>query len=535
VVTSNKRRPLLAVAGGLALGLSTPPTDVLPGVPLSILLLALALRRAPSTWRGFGLGVLWASTAGLIGMRFVPSVIQLFTDLGTPLAYLAHVLLSVAQSLHWAIGSAIAVWLMRRRVPLELALASGVFVALSLPSVFLWSFASLLSPWPALCQSAELVGEKGVSVLLTLVVTLAIRAAVAWDRATFTRKDGGLSWRHARRAAMLKPAIAAAGLLGLMLAHGACVMQQYDDGSGDQVRIGLVHAAIEPKFRWEKKNWPYILQTLREQTALAERDGSELTIWPEAAYPYTVAHDVPREPRGRRAIRGRTKVGLVRGPIIVGLISAEPARRLADGTPYQDRFNSATLLDRQGRMQPSYDKMQLLWFGETVPGGTYFPWLKRAFQRSGGLIPGREVRGLTLERSGEPAVRLALLNCYEDTLPDVAREGFLATNPNLLVNVTNDAWFMGTAEPELHVRLSVLRSIELRRDMVRAVNHGVPAWIDAAGRVRARFDSDSPGAWIVTPTLRAAPPTFYARFGDWPTTLLLLGGVAFFAWRSRAQ
>lgn len=507
------KRWLLALGGGVLLGMATPPTDALPGVLAGMMLLALAVRGAKSAARGFGLGVLWATAAGLIGMRFVPSVIQLFTDLGTPLALLSHLLLSAAQSLHWAFGMAIAVALMRRwKVPLELAFASGVFVALMMPSVFLWSFASVLSPWTALVQSAEYIGERGTSVLLSLVVTLSIRAAATWSTPR----------------AALKPAVAALGLVALMVAHGSCAMDRWRNEPGDQVRVGLIHAGIDPKYRWEKKNHPAILRLLQAQTRRAEAQGAELSVWPEAAYPYVLAHDLKFEPRGQYQVRAAG----VRGPILFGLITAEQPRQQPDGSYYQDQYNSATLLTRDGKLQNSYDKMQLLWFGETIPGGETFPWLKRTFQRSGGLIPGTEVRGLTLPRQPEP-LRMGILNCYEDTLPDVGRAVFEETNPNLLVNVTNDAWFVGTAEPELHIRLSVMRSIELRRDMVRAVNHGVAGWIDASGTIRARNDSPEPHALLVTPTVRSAPPTLYARFGDWPMALLLSVSAGAAAYRRR--
>ncbi|MFP6686782.1 MAG: apolipoprotein N-acyltransferase, partial [Polyangiaceae bacterium] len=105
VVGATRDNSLLrAAAGGLLFGLATPPTDVLLGVPLGLLLLARALRSAKSVRRGALLGIVWATTAGLIGMRFIPSVITLFTDLGQVAAIAAHLLLSAAQSLWWGLG-----------------------------------------------------------------------------------------------------------------------------------------------------------------------------------------------------------------------------------------------------------------------------------------------------------------------------------------------------------------------------------------------------------------------------------------------
>jgi apolipoprotein N-acyltransferase len=72
--------------------------------------------------------------------------------------------------------------------------------------------------------------------------------------------------------------------------------------------------------------------------------------------------------------------------------------------------------------------------------------------------------------------------------------GAAALGPNAFVNITNDAWFGRTAEPNQHLALAVFRSVEHRLEMVRAVNTGVSAHIDAAGRVLARTASADPAA-----------------------------------------
>ena len=92
---------------------------------------------------------------------------------------------------------------------------------------------------------------------------------------------------------------------------------------------------------------------------------------------------------------------------------------------------------------------------------------------------------------------------------------------------------MGTEEPELHIRLATMRSIELRRDTVRAVNLGVSGWIDAAGRVRLRGDPERPGYIIAEPSLRQDEPTLYARHGDTPMLALFMVGSLILVRRKR--
>ena len=87
--------------------------------------------------------------------------------------------------------------------------------------------------------------------------------------------------------------------------------------------------------------------------------------------------------------------------------------------------------------------------------------------------------------------RLGPLICYEDILPGFARR-VAKLEPNAFINITNDAWFGRTAEPYQHLALAVFRSVEHRIEMIRAVNTGVSAHIDAAGRVRAQTESVDP-------------------------------------------
>ena len=126
---------------------------------------------------------------------------------------------------------------------------------------------------------------------------------------------------------------------------------------------------------------------------------------------------------------------------------------------------------------------------------------------------------------------MVVLNCFEDTLPAAGREA-AAVSPNLLVNVTNDAWFAGTAESAYHLLLSRLRSVELRRDLVRAVNYGPTTWVDAAGRVEADIRGDTPGLLETHPALLDAPRTPFARWGDWPVAALLAVVAAALGWRA---
>lgn len=490
----------MAALGGVCFALSAPPTDFYPAVLLGLGMLFVATQAVVRARAVVLMCVIWATSAGLVGMRFVPSVIVRFTDLGLGLGVLALFLLCLIQSGTWAIGMGLARFAERRTgLDPRLGFGLGTLIALSFVFVIAWTPAGLVSPWPVLVQLAELIGEKGVSFLIAVAAALLASPLVRFVAPAA---------RESRRP-WLGPLLGAL-LLALMAGHGALRMRQVRAAHAalPVVKLGVVQAAVEARMRWQPGAREQILSRLRRLTVDSEQGGAELTLWPEAAYPFVLDHAAGRMQRGRRAIVGNE----VRGPVLFGLITNAPSGDAG--------HNATTVVSAEGLIQVPQAKMELLWFGETVPLGEHLPFLRKLFSRAGGLIPGTEVALLS---SG--AARMGVLNCYEDTLPAVGRK-IAKARPNLLVNVTNDAWFGPTAEPELHLRLSALRSIETRLDLVRAVNLGVPAWVDASGSVRVRGTADKESVMFVSPALSEAPPTFYVRFGDAPLWVALALAMA---------
>ena len=164
-----------------------------------------------------------------------------------------------------------------------------------------------------------------------------------------------------------------------------------------------------------------------------------------------------------------------------------------------------------------------------MPLADQIPWLRETFARGTGLLPGEEV-----VRLDAGPIHAGVLICYEDAVVESGLD-VMHVEPNVLVNVTNDAWFQGTSEGELHLRLSTLRTIELRRDLARSVNLGPTSMVDAAGRVRMRYADALPAAVPVDIALLDLPPTPFARFGHGPLTLAFLIACGRPMWRSRKE
>ena len=481
-MSPNRLRLLCAIGGGIGFALCSPPTDLYPMVWIGLAALYVATADAPSAKRAALYGWLWSAVATVVGMRFIPGVVDRFTPLGMAGGVAALVLLAAGQSVPWGLALGVGHWVSEKTgLDRRIAFAAAVTGASVVTLVIAWSPGALVSPWPVLVQLADLIGERGLTFLFALMAALVA-----------SYKKG---WRA--------PALGAA-LFVVVLGYGAFRLSAVRAWHAElpTLKVGVVQASVGARLRWEPGAQSEILGRLRRLTLDSERAGVDLTIWPEAAYPYVLGAKPGRMPRGRRSI----VAGPLHGPVLFGALMRAP-----DGA-----YNAATIVGPDGVTQAPQAKMELLWFGETVPFSQYWPWLRHQFFRAGGLVPGTEVQ---LLESG-PA-RIGVLNCYEDTLAGVGRR-IAEKQPNLLVNVTNDAWFGPTAEPELHLRLAVLRSVELRRDLVRAVNLGIPAWIDASGTIRKRGNGEATSVMVVEPALVDGPPTLYARVGDWPLIVLLL-------------
>jgi apolipoprotein N-acyltransferase len=284
--------------------------------------------------------------------------------------------------------------LARRGVPRFLAYATGVYLALFAPGLFPWTPAGGLTPWPVLVQTADVIGERGTSLLVAIFVGMLAEA----QRTPASRR---------------KLVGAAALVASVMLGYGALRLSSVEASrlEAPKSRIALVQPGTGATMRWDPQAATRIAKNLHELTKSAEARGVDLVVWPEAAFPYSLSHASRRSSWGDREVLG----GGIHGPVIVGLTLQKSG---------ESSTNSALVARGDGSLSAPYDKRHLLAFGEAVPLADEIPWLKKTFARGTGLEPGKE--GVTLE-AGD--VRAGVLICYEDNLPAAGREAMRDGGP----------------------------------------------------------------------------------------------------------
>jgi apolipoprotein N-acyltransferase len=182
-------------------------------------------------------------------------------------------------------------------------------------------------------------------------------------------------------------------------------------------------------------------------------------------------------------------------------------------------------------------------FGEYIP---FFDWLPRfrewfpetsQWERGDGIQPFL-FRHTDRRTSEQRSFVLAPLICYEDIIPSFVLK-YAPHAPHLLVNITNDAWFGKTAEPYQHLQLAVFRSVEHRRDMVRAVNTGISTFVSATGEVYKQgpvidaIREQAAPIYLFDRVAMLSGRTVYSVVGDL-FAYLCCATLAFLLWRARA-
>lgn len=501
-----RRGPLLvalAALGGAMYFLASPDFDLWPLAWLAMVPTLIAAEAAPTVRRAALLGWVTGLVTHVGGFYWLTGMLIRFGHLPRPVALLGLLLLCAYQGLvilffAWSVRQIRRRSARRRGTPLPMVLVAPIaMVAFEMLVPFLFpANMAITQAWvPPVIQIAELTGPTGVTALLVMV------SGAIYDALT-----------AATRRRRLVPLGAAAAVLAGALAFGGARMSQIDDlrAASPTIQVGVVQGNIpfDEKGLHHPKLAAGQLEGLQKVSAELQAKGADLILWSESSYPYSLARDRSEDlPVGSK---GRLHTDDFTAPLVLGAVTRT-------GNPEDLPFNSALYVDGKGAFRGRFDKIFLLMFGEYVPFqgllGGIVPRNAGHFSRGQGVVT------FPFEHEGQ-TYRLGPMICYEDILPQFGRK-LADLHPHLLVNLTNDAWYGDTSEPWEHLALSVFRAVESRADLVRAVNTGVSAFIDASGRVYEKSYAVDPHENPTAMTGHLAPMaliesghTFYTRFGD---------------------
>lgn len=499
-------RAVLALSGA-ALVLGYPPFSIpiLPFVGVVPLLLFLD---SPRSNRDVAIGSAAFAVPYFLGTVGWLFLLSRFTSAGAVAAAFALLLHLSTFALFPA-----AMVLARRSGRFPLAVTAPVFWVMHEHARtfgdldFAWAtLGSALSDRPSLIQHADLVGVWGLSFWVLLV-----NALVATS----------ISSRRSRRVRFG----AAAGIVltvALPVLYGVVRTSRLRSvvEAAPRLRVAAVQPNIPQRLKWSPAAREANVASLNRVVRRAEKGDAELVVAPEACLPLIMDDDAPRLPDGVEEGSRPLLLGVVRGigdpvPVVEGGLR---------GHRYERHYNSVVLAGPGRDVIDAHDKATLVPMTEAIPFrrafGFILPFMRKQFGR---FEPGLPPRPLEL-RTSAGEIGLGALICFEVLKPSEVRD-VVDRGADVLVAVTNDAWFGRSNMPWHHLGLAVVRAIEVRRSVVRSANTGISALVDPLGRVIARTE-------LFEETVLAGEvpildvKTVYCRLGDFVLWILYGAGAA---------
>lgn len=467
-------KPLTALTAGFAWSLAFSPWDFWPLVLISTALFWWSLQgadRRQSWWRGYLFGL------GLFGAGVNWLYISIHVHGPTPL-WLAIPMTAIF-SAGMALYPGLLAWLWYR-------LGGHALTFLGLWVFTDWLRGWVLTGFPWLYGGyamvdtplASLAGLGGIW-LLTMVTVASSLALVSISRPT---KHKG---------------VIALAVIGWITA----LWWTPDDStapSGEPINVALIQGNIPQDIKWLQTQSQATMEIYSNLSRQADDDA--LVIWPESAITEFYQDVIPfmLTERDRLAARGGT------------LLSGVPWR--VSGEQGYHYYNTVAVVGTGS----VYHKQKLVPFGEYVPLQSFIRGLipffnlpMSSFTRGDPEQPNLQAAGLTI----------APFICYEILYPQLVAER--SGDSDVLLTISNDAWFGTSAGPHQHFQMTRLRAIETGRWLVRATNNGITAIIDPQGKVVSQlpqFERDLLQGKVVP----RSGQTPFQRTGSWPWILLSL-------------
>ena len=344
--------------------------------------------------------------------------------------------------------------------------------------------------WLTLIQSVDLWGVYGLSALIVLVnmalfLLILSRSGKSWQGMPVSKALAGRG--------LIVPVLCLTATLG----YGHLRLGQIERlaAAAPELKVGLIQGNIPQAEKWDPAFQISSTKTYVQLSRQLAAQKPDLIVWPETATPFYLFHNGALTRMVQRGVRSTDCAFVIGSPTV---------QKDGDQLAY---FNSAYLLKPDGEAVARYDKAHLVPFGEYVPLRKWLPFIGKIVAQVGDFKAGQPGGILAYENH-----RIGPLICYDGIFPNLARAA-VNNGADLLINLTNDAWYGVTSAPYQHLIQYVFRAVETRRSLVRATNTGISGYIAPSGRIL-----DPTGLFETAVRIRSVPcltnRTLYARLGD---------------------
>jgi apolipoprotein N-acyltransferase len=290
-------------------------------------------------------------------------------------------------------------------------------------------------------------------------------------------------------------------LVGADLAYGYIRLTQPPPPSSQSLAVRIVQPSVDLSEKWNASVRDRIFATMMGMSSQVPQDGGrkpQLILWPETSVPFLFTE----RPDALTALGDMLSDGQM---LIAGAVREEGAA--TNGAPPR-YYNSVVAIDSKGEIVDAVDKVHLVPFGEYMPFADLLRHVGLEQFVAGPLMfsPGTSRHAITVPGG----IKIVPFICYEVIFPDLVAVD--VTSAQLIVNVTNDAWFGDTPGPYQHLRQAQVRAVENGLPLLRAANNGISAVVDARGRIVDALAINARGVLDATvPIRRQAVASAYQR------------------------
>ena len=549
---------LLAILSAILLFLSFPNVNFFPFAWVALVPFFIALTHAANWKSAFWIGYL---TGFLFFAGLLPAIALLYPYANIFATMVGYLLLVGYTALYFAVFAALMKFV---RVD------SGILFPIACACIWTaleWVRSWLLTgfPWGSIgysqwnnllgIQVASAIGVHGISFIIVL-----FNAGIA---TVICKRQ---QWRQEVRTVVL-PLV----LMIFCFGYGAFQLQNADPLKNDAndtahpdtatLNVALVPGNISQLQKWDVNQFPRILQRYINLTYKTSNKNPDLIVWPETAIRSEALTGKWPTYYGRFS-RMLSDTAI---PILIGTANEGETDTAIGQSPQEDKerdkpiYNRVLSISPDGKIHADYAKMHLVPFGEYVPLADLLPDFIPDFiqfkpfahgklvnllpvfivkdkaetvKQTDGLF--RDAKAFAIkDKTDTQKIEIGASICFESVFPDEFRRP-VQKGASVMGIFTNDAWFEGTAFPELHLSMAPFRAVENRIAVFRCANGGFTCVVDAFGRIITPLitPDTTQQTLIASVPLRSSTEhgqTLYTRYGDWFPMLCAIICVGWFS------
>lgn len=421
------------------------------------------------------------------GMHWVYDTINYFGNFGSFISFLIFLLFIFTFGLQTPIAGFIFKILPSSLSKFGLRASLAWVTTSYLPlRIFPWEISHTQLSFPYITQIADLAGSLLVS-LVVLSVCESLYIFIVYKK---------------RNPAILTPLF----ILVASLIYGSYKIEYFESLDSEKLEVRVVQANINAK---RKNNINYFESNFEDYKNLTRlginSEEENLIVWPEAVY----SDWIPEAIENSKQLTSLPDVK--NSALIFGTLTYRDKKTL---------FNSGMAIYPGGKIPKPYHKQALMPFGEYMPLAKTFPFIDKLHPYGSGFTAGKTSNLFKIPfKDSKPTV--GTLICYEDIVPRLARNATKA-GANLLVNLTNDAWFGKSVAGRQHHIIASFRAIENRRTLVRSTNTGFTAVTNHIGKTVSYIPEHSAQILYETVNLINFRTIYTDYVGELPYFLMLL-------------